>query len=308
MKSTSLLSAFLPQPYEKKTESIFRSFIEDYSYTMSFTSPLRIDENPSCTAYFEHGVPKIHDLAKGKTYSLLEFYIEYIKIKEGRTLTKYQAIAILNELSLAHSTIPPRKDRREKELIWSKKIKTGDTFSVFNEKTLKAYRIHSLETYSLNSYIHKPQEAYLYTSPDGGQKIYQPNASKQEKWTLVTQTSFYDGEWLLSPIKHYSTLFITTSRKDSCVLYELGFMAINPFNTEREIIDIDDLRKRYKFDKVIYIRDNDATGEEVSRAYEAQGCSIGSTPEGKDPYVYFTLPDGKEKTNFWLKQMDAGIY
>jgi hypothetical protein len=295
---------------EKYQEALFKLYIgDDFSYFQAFRSPLREDNNPSCCMYWAEDnnaqeILKMNDFG-GKKYNIVEFVMEYEKSQHRTALTYQQATDFIVSKLIPKLDSTSVKDKlpikKDKHCLIKNSNLIGVTMARFLESTLKSYKIAPIEAFQLGFDTYVCNEAYAYRSPDGGLKIYQPQLENNTgKWILINQSSFYDGEWLLEPKPRvYDCLFITTSRKDSCVIYECLHAAINPFNTEKEIIDVKDLRNKYNFNKIFYVKDNDKTGDEIAKIYESLGCIIISVPEGKDPYEFISLSNFEEFVE-WL--------
>jgi hypothetical protein len=226
----------------------------------------------------------------GKKYNIVDFYIEYAVSLKSPRLTYMESLTFLLDHIVPHleaDIIKKKEKKADKHCLIKNSDSMGATMSRFLERTLKSYKITPIEAFQLGFETYTPEEAYAYRSPDGGLKIYQPKLENHTgKWISIQQSKFYDGEWLLDVGKEYDVLFITTSRKDSCVIHECLHAAINPFNNEKEIIDIEDLKTKYTFKQIIYIKDNDSTGDEIGEVYLHLGCKIVSVPTGKDPYEF----------------------
>ena len=248
---------------------------------------------------------KVTDFARQKSYDIVDFYVEHQKYTKNRTISNTTATKELMDLipKVGKDSKAVEANKELKNIVFTSK-EAGETFKMFNQVTMDAYLVKCVDKLLHYDRIEECKDTYVYKSPDGGLKVYKPNSEvKEDKWRTLVLSKYYDGEWLLNPNTTYDVVFITTSRKDSMTIYQFGIsVAINPFTSEHDIIDISDLRLRYNIKEFICIRDNDLTGEQVGKKYTSQGCIVVSTPEGKDPYEFLILR-GESIFQTWIENL-----
>lgn len=289
------------QPYQDKEFELFQHFIPDADYYKSFRSPLRVDNKPSAGLFRGENEIVLQDFTDHKFYSILTFYKALEKSK-GKSIATKDAIHALNKIAGQLDSLPKvkSKDKGDRSFICvTKPVETG-YLNLISSTTLVLYLISEIVEYEKgDEVIDVP--AFAYRTPDGGLKVLKPYAD--DKWRIIYPTNYYDGEWLLKKNIKYDVVFITTSRKDSCIVYDCGFLAINSFVGEGEILDIDSLKSKFKVKKFIYIQDKDDPGRLAGKAYKELGADVIEVPgTAKDPFAYFE-EHGLEALRTFLKSV-----
>jgi hypothetical protein len=112
-------------------------------------------------------------------------------------------------------------------------------------------------------------------------KMLQPFARKNLKWR--TNHGLIDDVGLSDVNENKSEIilvdFITSSRKDRMVLYEIGYTSICA-NNEAQIITSGKYKARYTF------MDNDAAGIASAGKYDLPALFVPKEPDVKDPSDY----------------------
>jgi len=277
-------------------ESLFRILLGDsFNLKAAFKSILRIDAKPSAALYWDDSILKYRDFTDTHAMNIVEFFIKYSEVINNEKLNFTSALVKLRMLAANASRIAPKQEAKSiiDFYVMAKGIVSG-TFAFASSKTLADYKIQQIEKLSYGNSVTSPDNAFLYSSPDGGAKLYYPDLTNDTgKWKLLSPTFYYDGEWLLPLNKKIDFLYITTSRKDSAVLYEHQRIAINPFTNEMEIVDVEDLRIKYNIGRIIYVKDLDDVGDTIGEAYIRLGCTVVTCAPYKDPYDAL-IAEGKD--------------
>lgn len=295
------LAGLSRQPFQDKEFELFQHFIPGCDYNTSFRSPLRADNKPSAGIFRGENEIILQDFTTKRFYNILNFYIELEKTK-GKNIARKDAIHALNKLAGQLESLPKAKskDVGDRSFICVTKPVENGYLSLLSPHTLKLYLIEEIEEYEKNDEVIDTL-AYAYRSPDGGLKVLKPYA--EDKWRIIYPSAFYDGEWILKKKIKYDIIFITTSRKDSCVVYDCGFIAINSFIGEGEILDIEHLRSVYNIKRLVYIQDKDDPGKAAGKLYKNLGVEVVEVPEdSKDPFAYFEVY-GLDKLRDFLKNI-----
>lgn len=285
-------------------DKLWKHIFGNYNLFTKYSNPLRADNNPDCKFYVdESGKIKFNDFAY-KNYDIIAYTQDKYKI------TFKNALKVLSRLS---------NILEEPETEITKKFTTKDYsvgFTPFQSKNNTYFtfkpseysHIYKLDKYIFNGVLYEFTLTYLYTTPDGGQKIYNPYADKKNKWKTITNTNLVDLEWELDP--SIRELTITTGRKDSITCKAIGIKnVVNPFSGEKSIVNIDYLINKYslKLDIIYVILDNDDTGKLVEELYNSNynkthKIKFIRMPNGiKDPYELFEI--NKIFIKKWMKKM-----
>lgn len=288
-----------------------------------FRSPLRIDENPTCSFYRDrkgrlifkdfadgfHGdfiqvVQKIHNVGYNTAINMIanDFGISSIPhLAKNEARVEYDNTVIEggNKTAIQCQTIP----WDDESLAW------WAGFGI-SEKTLNKYKVFNIQTVFLNGEIFKfrdtstPIYGYYYGKKDGIEewKIYFP---KKKSHRFLMNTAATQGVKQLP--KNGEVVVITKSMKDVMTLHDLGIPAIAPQN-ENVIITHQQywaLRNRFRY--VIVNGDWDRAGQKFMVETRNNFPCIALTFKNKDKYAKdisdYRLKVGEEKTEELIRDL-----
>lgn len=250
--------------------------------TPLFCSPLRVDNNPSCS-YFttENGTLLLKDWARNKYYSvwdvgsiikelshykLLNYIVDSFNLPLTRWGIIFESRNYRKPLSIAKhkSKIPIFMEFKFKEIsldYWAEYGITKTILEKYGVKETEYIKIGERFIVDINNSI------YVYTDfPEGRVKVYRPLADKKQKWKSTTTKEDISGINQL-PYLGGQCLFITSSLKDVMVFRSMGFWAICP-QSEQILIDEAIMSMLKDVFKYIFISfDDDEAGHKGANLY-----------------------------------------
>ncbi len=266
---------------ESLTDSdIFIHYFGKFKIGVTYTSPLRQDNNPSFSPYITKSQRvKFKDFATGEIFSGIEFVQALYKLSYNEALTK-----ICQDFSLSQDRINTSKIIKENKtkIIESKKSKIiqiipknfsfedlvfFNSFGINKMSTLRDYNIYSIEKAWINKKsisIKKGELAFAFFFPKTNHiKLYFPTRERgQFKWfNNCDNNTDIQGYWQVDPKKTKPELLILSkSMKEIMFLRERNIysMAINGEGHSFNKDFIRHLRTYCKVIKVMY--DIDETG------------------------------------------------
>lgn len=174
--------------------------------------------------------------------------------------------------------------------------------------TIQREKIYAVKKAWINDkleYLHSSRDlCFQYKYPDGTSKLYYPNRSKKQT-RFKTNSRYIDG-WDLLPSTG-DLVVITSSKKDRCVLYELGITSVC---TQAESIILTKDKVDYllnHFDYVIVNPDYDLAGVKMAKKYRDEyGLKSIFTFLGKD-ISGMVKEIGFEKTKEYVNLLKSKI-
>lgn len=271
MKRLTAIQNLIDSPlnqFREHQEGLWTLLFGEYKLYTNYLNPLRDDTNPGCQFYYDsEGNLKFNDFAY-KNYDLLDYTKEKFR---------YNLKEAIDYLNLHKDKVIKVEKTKTAEYTpeFIPKVKKSTNYFKLDKEWVKKWNIKELSGYFYNGKQFQYNPSYLYTYPDGGQKIYNPSQFK-DKWKMIFPTNLVDGEWLLDNSKPY--LVITSSRKDAITLNTLGIVnVVAPVNGENTTINLEYLINKYalKLAQIIIFPDNDKTGISFSNAYSKQAEDLG---------------------------------
>lgn len=209
-----------------------------------FRSPLRSDNNPTCSIYRNNKGELIYkDFGDGFhgnfiTVVMKIFNVPYYKalniIANDFGIVKKENYTVNQAKIVYNGTLVEEKEptiiQCEVQEFTKRQLKWWDDQGV-SESTLKKFNVHSIKHVFLNGSLHatssdnNPIYGYYFGIKDGVEqwKIYFP---KKKSYRFLLNTSIIQG--LKQLPKTTDHIVITKSLKDVMALYELGITAIAP--------------------------------------------------------------------------------
>ena len=284
-----------------------------------YTSPFREDHSPGCFFQWEYGILKFKDFAAdisltGDVLNMLELCTGMTKADGLKYINRRYNLGLGYETDMI--TLPKLTPVIVKQKIehtpaiirfeFSAEYMFYDYFYAYGiqKPTLNRFLVLPCKTVWVKNNkgvvevfrANKSNPVYLYCwkNAEGklteNYKMLQPFARKNLKWR--TNHSLIDDVGLsdvsqnrndMSLDKNKSEIisvdFITSSRKDRMVLYEIGYTSICA-NNEAQIITSGKYKARYTF------MDNDAAGIASAGKYNLPALFVPKEPDVKDPSDY----------------------
>lgn len=301
-----------------------------------FRSPLRNDKNVTCSLYRnKRGRLIFKDFATGQSldvfnvvmvlyncsyHEALNIIANDFGIVKNDRLIKNKGKINLNPIKIEDKEISKIQievqDFTEKELKWWSKY--GITLDI-----LKKFDVYSCKHVFLNDQLfaksqeHCPIFGY-YGKKYQGYELWRCYFPKRTQFRFITN-------WPSKKIQGYDQLpkkgkllVITKSMKDVLCLYSMGITSIAP-NSETQFISENVLRDlKTRFDKIVVLFDNDATGISFMRKLKKKYPELIYTwiPRKyniKDISDFYKERDRKETLNFikqfilWLKNSSTQV-
>lgn len=302
---------------------VFKYYIPSFEdIGKKFSSPLRRDSNPSCVINSYNNTLFYKDFGTGETYTAVAFVMTKYNMNFNEALTIISSdfnLGLHNRevtaKSMGYSGVKNSKFKNISDNVSSiikiKRRNWNDTIDReywgkygFNKSLLKFYNIYPISHLWIgNSYItiNKNKPSYAFVIETGKYKILSPYS--EYKWINNCNNSMLQGFKQL-PEKG-ELLVITSSLKDTMMLYKFGYNAVAP-GSENTIIKEEDINKlRNRFNNIIVFFDNDTAGINSAEVYHnLYGFNYIYLLEGnaKDISDYY-LEYGKEKTCYKLNQL-----
>lgn len=244
-----------------------------------FLSPLRNDNHVTCSIYkSKSGILYMHDFATNEHidcwnlvmrlyncnyYEALKIIARDFNLINSNVVKNIQAPKIIKSLKKTESTIiqVQIKNYTNEELEWWKQ------FGI-NKKTLKKYKIFSLQNVFLNGELkftsseQCPIYGYYFGKDKNGKelwKVYFPaNKEKGIRFINNLPKKILQGYHQLP--KTGELLVITKSMKDLMAMYEFGISAVSTPSESTFVLDkqLEEFKQRFKHILVIF--DSDKTG------------------------------------------------
>jgi hypothetical protein len=242
-------------------ESIIEHFFNIKLDGKNIICLFREDKNPTCGFYYaKTGRLYYHDFKTGDNFDAVGMVMNLKKINRSQAL----------KLILDNKQRYTKKEKKAvEERIYS--YLEHENFSYFekyyiSKRTLNYFRVKAIKTLYINGNVYKrwrdlnPIFSYGYSSKR--QKFYRPITKNDDKWF---GDSNHDDVFGLERLPWVGqTVIITSSAKDTMVLKELGFNAIN-FDSETISLrnttiksTLSSLKRRFKY--LFVYMDNDAAG------------------------------------------------
>lgn len=275
-----------------------------------YTSPFREDHNPGCFFQWEYGILKFKDFAAdisltGDVLNMLELCTDMTKADGLKYINRRYNLGLGYETDMI--TLPKLTTNIVKQKIehtsatirfeFNREFMFYDYFYAYGiqKSTLNRFLVLPCKTVWVKNkkgvvevfQANKSNPVYLYCWKNAAgeltenYKMLQPFARKNLKWR--TNHSLIDDVGLcenrISDENQLEIDFITSSRKDRMVLYEIGYTSICA-NNETQIITSDKYKARYTF------MDNDAAGVASAGKYNLPALFVPKEPDVKDPSDY----------------------
>lgn len=285
-----------------------------------FKSPLRVDNNPTCSFYRTKNGDIILKDFNGSFYGN---FINVVMYKYG--LSYYKALKMIaNDFGYIHL---PKYKKNPKPVIESQnELKESKEANIqveiqdfskeelewwaqfgITEKILKKFKVFSCKAVFLNGNLFTMSSSnYLIFGYYRGKnendielwRIYFPIHRKYDPRFLSNWKSFLlQGSKQLP--KEGDTLVVTKSLKDVMTLYSLGITAVAP-NSENLFLTTSQFSKlKSRFKRIIVFYDNDLAGfhnmNKIRKSYDIECVWIPRSYGAKDISDYYKLY-GKDKT------------
>lgn len=261
-------------------EEIFERYLKlKVDYRERFTSPLRVDNNPTCQfKKTQSGVVLFIDYSghfKGDCFSLVMFihrcsfpkalsFIakEFNLIENGPVKEQYHTFYEKQEKKETIIKVQYRKPEEKDIKYWLLHGISRSTLSYFNVFCIKAAWINDKLVYLNNPkdpcYGYRFEEKFKLYFPNRSKYRFMNNFSDLQGYTHLSET----GELLV----------VTKSYKDVMFFYELGIPAVAP-SSEAAILTKEQFSDLYnRFDRIVSFYDFDLTGirsaNKMKRLYE----------------------------------------
>lgn len=286
----------------------------EVSIGAKYTSPFREDHNPGCFFQWEYGILKFKDFAAD--ISLAGDVLDMLRLCTGLAVS--DGLKYINRrynLGLGYETDMITLPKLSTNIVKQKIEHTPATIRFeFNREFMfyDYFYAYGIQKPTLNRFLvlpcktvwvknkrgvvevfqaNKSNPIYLYCWKNAvgelteNYKMLQPFARKNTKWR--TNHGLIDDVGLCEVGNENRDTnenpleidFITSSRKDRMVLYEIGYTSICA-NNEAQIITSDKYKARYTF------MDNDAAGIASAGKYNLPALFVPKEPDVKDPSDY----------------------
>lgn len=282
-----------------------------------YTSPFREDHNPGCFFQWEYGILKFKDFAAdisltGDVLNMLELCTDMTKADGLKYINRRYNLGLGYETDMI--TLPKLTPVITKQKVehtpaiirfeFSAEYMFYDYFYAYGiqKPTLNRFLVLPCKTVWVKNkrgvvevfQANKSNPVYLYCWKNAvgelteNYKMLQPFARKNTKWRtnhgLIDDVGLSDvsqSRLDKSDVNNeiISVDFITSSRKDRMVLYEIGYTSICA-NNEAQIITSGKYKARYTF------MDNDAAGIASAGKYNLPALFVPKEPDVKDPSDY----------------------
>jgi len=264
---------------------IFSYYIPNFkALNKVFLSPLRQDNNPSCSIQEYQGKLFYKDFGSNDNFTAIAFVMAKFNVKY------YEALSIISAdfgLGLHSKTIEassmgyiglanvPQKKAPKVIKLRIKRRKWNSTIDKkywgecgISKKTLSYFNVVPISHLWINFNCFKIKNtspSYAYIEDKGIYKILSPYS--QYKWVTNCNSSYIQG-WNQLPEKG-ELLIITKSKKDVMLLYEYNYNSIAP-QSENTTINLDKMMElKNRFTRIIVFFDNDEPGLSAGEIYEA---------------------------------------
>jgi hypothetical protein len=284
-----------------------------------YKSFLRPDKTGTC--YFKYFDEKLRfcDLATSEFLDIFDLIGRKYSLNYNNTLKKIINdfnIKINTEVKLIQSLEEKEISQRKNTVIetevfkkWEKPhIEYWNKIYNVSSKTIQRENIYAVNIAWVNNkldYLYKYNDlCFQYKYVDNTSKLYFPNRSK----TLArfkTNSNYIDG-WDLLPITG-DLVVITSSKKDRCVLYEVGIPSICMPSETQTLPKDKMLHLLNHFDYVIVNPDKDSTGLKMAKRYKKEyNLTSIFSPLGKDASG-FIKEKGFEDFKIYINKLKTKI-
>jgi hypothetical protein len=304
----NIMNALREEP-SIQTELMQELLQVEVSIGAKYTSPFREDHNPGCFFQWEYGILTFKDFAAdirltGNVLNMLELCTGMTKADGLKYINRRYNLGLGYETDMI--TLPKLTPVITKQKIehtpaiirfeFSADYMFYDYFYAYGiqKPTLNRFLVLPCKTVWVKNkrgvvevfQANKSNPVYLYCWKNAvgelteNYKMLQPFARKNTKWR--TNHGLIDDVGLCEVGNENNPLeidFITSSRKDRMVLYEIGYTSICA-NNEAQIITSGKYKARYTF------MDNDAAGIASAGKYNLPALFVPKEPDVKDPSDY----------------------
>lgn len=252
----------------------------DFPERGTFSSPFRIDRNPSCALRkAKSGKLYIVDYTTKESYDFIGLVMEFERksfVKALEFLLDHFAFKLT---PIKVSEAVKQRMEKVKHTSYAKikiRVKKWGKFELsfwqklgISKDTLKKYGVYPLKVLQINDDIYYSTDGkstvYAYRMERGKYQIYMPY---KHKGKFLCNCQEIMG-WTQLPSRG-SLVIITKSMKDVMVLTEMGYNAIAPIG-EATILDEDTIwALDMRFDNILLLNDFDLTGIRSSIFYRLE--------------------------------------
>lgn len=268
---------------------IFNYYMPEFEIGSSFSSPLRKDDTPSFTVFQskKDNTLLYHDFATGESGDCFKFVSKLFHTDRNGSFKQVILDFGLEEHFFDIDTsIASREEKKRlitglkpKEKVFKKiriTVKGWDLYDIefwakfgIGFPTLKKFNVYTIQNVFVNEYVF-PCRKYSYAFIEGKDdtityKIYQPYSHKF-KWLSNHPNGVHQGYKQLPGSGEL--LIITKSLKDVMSLHDVANIPAIGVQCETSFIK-PSVMEEYKrrFDRVVVLFDNDATGIEFAKKY-----------------------------------------
>lgn len=244
-----------------------------------YSSPLRVDRNPSFEIFFSTVDKKLlwHDFATGESGDVIKFYsilwkCTYNQALERLTNGDYHVperietgvgVYSRHKKIIQKLQVVPTNWTDESLEYWAKYGIDRDILDKYNVTPLAGWYIDGHLMYK-GSFPKDPLYAWRIFSSI---KIYAPKGGQSRKWRCTCSSTDIQGwEQLSKGTSHEisGVFFITKALKDVMVLRKMGYAAIAPQSEVCNMpsVVMEEIDKKYGMTRIFVFFDNDTAGQQ----------------------------------------------